>query len=157
MPHLLVGRYLVSRVAAVSIPDLLSFLVQLGILKIMEGLNRQLLVGSTADEITGIYSTSGVGSSADLTSGVSDLTVANIEGALADSIMFRDDTRRIFMGTAAAAQVRTLARPSAVSSLVNEMQQINGVELVETAAFGTAKPARGLVGPLSEIYLKTLG
>ena len=120
-----------------------------------ELLALQLLTGDgTGNNIEGLYNNSDVGSSANLVSGVSDITVAIIEAALQASFQSPPAGRRIICSPGAAAQMRTLARPSAVDSLVEADGTINNVPVMETGAFGSRKPARAVVGPVGDLLVK---
>ena len=154
-PLIIQTNFRVSRAADLTIQQLLTQAVTIGNDKMLEELLAAVLWGSgTTPAATGVYNAGSVGSSANLGSGVSDITATILTSALEAS--YEGGNRRIVCSPAARNAMRTLALPAAVSPLmVNEI--IDQVPVVQTMTGVAMKPARAIIGDFSEVLLGIWG
>ena len=154
-PHILVEKLLVSRLINVNVPTLLTNILSIGIDRMNEVMNEQLMVGSGAgNEIQGLYGAPGIGSSANLTA-LSGLTPAIVGASLDASFQFANSTKRIIVHPDAETSWKNTARPLAVARFY-ENGQIDGAPVIQTKYLSASdtKKVRGLVGPPADVYVK---
>ena len=160
-PKIMVDKVLVSRLMNVQAPTFMSALFNILIAMMDETKTEQILMGAgatgaTDEEINGIYFNASIGSSTDLSNGVADVTAAIIRAAMRASFPVTDNSKSIIMSPSAEDRLPSLAEPAAVGRFY-EGGQVENFTVRETEYMqltaGT-KPARGLVGPLSQIYVK---
>lgn len=160
VPHLLVVKMLLSRVSRVQLPQLLQNIMMIAMAKMKEKETYEMVKGDgTSDQITGVYDYAGVGTSGALTA-VAGVTGAVVEQGIQTSFAMPNGNRRIIVSPEVKSAFRNLARPAAVGPLM-EGDSISGVQVLETqnlekneAGANQNKPARGIVGPFSDLYLK---
>ena len=151
-PKLLVDNQLLSRVADVAAPQLISADLRITLEKMRETMNLQVLAGAGGDEVTGVYDYAGIDSSADLVN-TAAITVPVTTAAIASSFGFPDADKRFVVSPSVLSHLRGLARITAVSPLMED-GQVDGVSIVASNVFGAANPLRGICGPFSDMYIK---
>ena len=152
-PKIIQTNFRVSRAVNVSIGDLLSESIVIGIAKILEQLAAALWGSGVAPAVTGAYNTASIGSSADMTA-PAGVTASVVMTALAAS--YEGGNRRIVCSPTVRNVLRQLALPSAVSPLMID-EAVDSVPVATTMSGASAKPYRAIIGDLSEIRLAVWG
>ena len=160
-PKLQVDRVLISRLAGVTVPTLLSSILNIGLQKMDEQMNRLMLVGrgSTNNEVTGIYVNTDIDNASDEMTQLSSITAKVITDGMDISYQIANQDKLIVVAPEVRTYFRTLARPTAVGSFfVNG--QVDGTPVDVTSYFkyddsGTEKGLyRGMIFPPRDLFLK---
>ena len=158
-PKLMVCRTAVSRLANLQASDILSIGGMIIMDKHREIESRTILVGSGSNRPTGVYDTTGVASSAELTAGA---TQSATETAIDHSWRMAGMRRGYVVTMAQAAAMRGWAQPTGVDRYMTpagNAGSIRDVQVLPTGYWANSGGSgvgeyRGLVGPWSEVYLK---
>ena len=152
-PHLVVGSYIITRLAEQNIGDALAQVLMFALQKMRETQNEHALSGAATNDVTGIYNTTSVGSTT--VTAAAGYTVPIVRGAINGTFGFAKSDVKLFVHPDVRSHLQTLAQPAAVTSLmVND--HIDGVEVIQTKALSVAdtKKFRGLVVPTKDVYYK---
>ena len=159
-PTLMVCRTAVTRLADLQAPDLLGVGGQIIMDKHREIQSETIIVGSGSNRPTGIYDTTGVTSSAELTTAYP--TVDETEIAIDNSWRFAGQRRAYVTSLAAVRVLRNAAQPTGVApymAAAGNAGSIRDVQVLPTGYWansgGSGKGEyRGIVGPFATVWVK---
>ena len=154
-PKIQVDKVLITRLAGVTVPTLMTAILNIGLQKMNEKMNKQILVGTGANNVIGAYNFTGIESSSEMTA-LSTVTAGVITKGLDLSYQFTPSAKRIIVHPEVRTNFRTIARPTAVGEFfVNG--QVDGTPVLVTKKMQltpTTGLYRGMIGPWSDCYLK---
>ena len=152
-PKLLVEKLQISRLQNVQAPAMLAAIMNIGLAKMDEQRNSQIVYNAAGtNDITSLYNYTGVLTSTALAA-VANLTAAVVNTGVQASFAIDDGTKRILVSPEAETAFKGLAQPASVGRFY-ENGTVDGIPVLPTQYFGSTKPARGIVGPMSQIYVK---